>query len=66
MDPTDSYTNHGSIVKFKGQWYSFYHNSELSMKNGAHNDWLRSVAVDKLYYNADGSIQKVIPTGLGK
>ena len=30
MEPTDSYTNHGSIVEFKGQWYSFYHNSALS------------------------------------
>jgi len=66
MDPTDSYTNHGSIVQFKGQWYSFYHNSGLSRKNGEHNDWLRSVAVDKLYYNTDGTIQKVVQTGLGK
>lgn len=57
MDPTDSYTNHGSIVEFKGQWYAFYHNSALSG-----NDWLRSVCVDKLFYNEDGTIQKVIPT----
>lgn len=58
MEPTDSFTNHGSIVKYKGQWYSFYHNSSLSG-----NDWLRSVCVDKLYYNADGTIKKVIQTG---
>ncbi|WP_165824114.1 family 43 glycosylhydrolase [Pseudochryseolinea flava] len=57
MDPTDSYTNHGSIVEYKGQWYSFYHNSALSG-----NDWLRSVCVDKLFYNEDGTIQKVTPT----
>lgn len=57
MDPTDSYTNHGSIVEFKGQWYFFYHTSAIS-----HFDWLRSVCVDKLYYNPDGTIQKVIPT----
>jgi hypothetical protein len=57
MDPTDSYTNHGSIVEYKGQWYAFYHNSALS-----HFDWLRSICVDKLYYNPDGTIQKVIPT----
>ena len=48
MEPTDSYTNHGSIVEFKGQWYSFYHNSALSG-----HDWLRSICVDKLYYNPD-------------
>ncbi len=57
MDPTDSYTNHGSIVKYKGQWYAFYHNSALSG-----HDWLRSICVDKLYYNKDGSIRKVVPT----
>jgi len=57
MDPTDSYTNHGSIVEFKGKWYSFYHTSELS-----HEDWLRSVCVDRLYYNADGTIKMVKQT----
>jgi GH43 family beta-xylosidase len=62
MDPTDSYTNHGSIVEYKGQWYAFYHNSELSRRNGEPNDWLRSICVDKLYYNPDGSIQKVVQT----
>jgi arabinoxylan arabinofuranohydrolase len=60
MEPTDSYTNHGSIVKFKGQWYSFYHTSALS-----HEDWLRSISVDKLFYNADGTI-KVVKTTQGK
>lgn len=54
MEPTDSYTNHGSIVEFKGQWYAFYHNSALSG-----HDWLRSICVDKLYYNADGTIKMV-------
>jgi beta-xylosidase len=59
IDPTDSFTDHGSIVEFKGQWYAFYHNSSLS-----HNDWLRSVCVNKLYYNADGTIRKVIQTDI--
>jgi Beta-xylosidase len=63
MDPTDSYTNHGSIVEFKGQWYAFYHNSVLSEINGEPNDWLRSICVDKLYYNPDGTIRKVVQTG---
>ena len=64
MEPTNSYTNHGSIVEYKGQWYAFYHNSELSQANGEFNDWLRSVCVDKLYYNADGTIKMVKQTGL--
>lgn len=62
MNPTDSYTNHGSIVEYKGQWYAFYHNSSLSGSNGEFNDWLRSICVDKLYYDADGSIKMVIQT----
>ncbi len=60
MDPTDSYTNHGSVVEYKGQWYAFYHNSKLS-----NHDWLRSICVDKLYFNADGTIQKVVQTATG-
>ena len=62
MDPTDSYTNHGSIVEFKGKWYAFYHSSELSRANGEPNDWLRSVCWDELRFNEDGTIQKVIQT----
>jgi beta-xylosidase len=62
MNPTDSYTNHGSIVEYKGQWYAFYHNSSLSASKGESNDWLRSICVDKLYYNSDGSIKMVIQT----
>lgn len=57
MESTDSYTNHGSIVEFKGQWYAFYHNSALSG-----HDWLRSICVDKLFYNEDGTIKTVIQT----
>lgn len=54
MEPTDSYTNHGSIVEYKGEWFAFYHNSALS-----NHDWLRSICVDRLYYNEDGTIQMV-------
>ncbi len=54
IEPTGSSTDHGSIVEFKGQWYAFYHNSVLSG-----SDWLRSICVDSLFYNADGTIQKV-------
>jgi len=65
MKPTNSYTNHGSIVEFKGQWYAFYHSSSLSQANRQEpSDWLRSVCVDKLFYNEDGSIQMVKQTGL--
>lgn len=58
LDPVkNSETTHGSIVEFKGNWYMFYHNSEISS-----NGTLRSVNVDRLYFNPDGTIQKVIQT----
>ncbi len=60
MDPTDSYCAHGSIVEYKGQWYVFYFNSAISK-----NDWLRSICVDRLYYNPDGTIQLVTQTTAG-
>lgn len=57
---TDCETSHGSIVEYKGEWYMFYHNAALS---GAGN--LRSVCVDKVYFNEDGTIQPVVQTEEG-
>ncbi len=51
---TDCDTSHGSIVKYKGQWYAFYHNCALS-----HRGNLRSICVDPLYYRPDGTIETV-------
>ncbi|WP_338357422.1 family 43 glycosylhydrolase [Yeosuana marina] len=56
--PTGCWTNHHSIINFKGQWYLFYHHNDYSPRF----DKARSVRVDKLNFNADGTIQKVIPT----
>ncbi|MGI6263860.1 MAG: family 43 glycosylhydrolase [Acutalibacteraceae bacterium] len=56
----DCDTTHGSIVEYKGHWYIFYHNSALS---GAGN--LRSVCVDEVFFNDDGTIQKVTQTAEG-
>ncbi|OBZ11115.1 family 43 glycosylhydrolase [Bacillus sp. FJAT-26390] len=61
LDPVkNSETSHGSIVEYKGNWYMFYHNAEISS-----NGTLRSVCVDRLYFNSDGTIQKVIQTSGG-
>ena len=56
--PTACWTNHHSIVEYKGQWYLFYHHNDYSPDF----DKLRSVRVDKLYFNADGTIRQVKPT----
>lgn len=57
LQPTTCDTSHGSIVEYKGQWYAFYHTSDASGQGN-----LRSVCVDKLYYNSDGTIQEVKQT----
>ena len=57
LKPTDCDTSHGSIVKYKGQWYLFYHNCAISGRGN-----LRSICVDKLYFNEDGTIKEVVQT----
>ena len=56
--PMNCWTNHQSFVQYKGQWYLFYHQDAYSPKF----DKNRSVCVDSLFFNADGTIQKVKPT----
>jgi hypothetical protein len=45
-------------VAYRGDWYLFYHDRELSPSN----DKRRAIRADKLYFNDDGSIRKVTPT----
>ena len=54
----ECWTNHQSIVQFKDQWYLFYHFNDLSPDF----DKNRSIRIDKLFFNADGTIQEVTPT----
>jgi hypothetical protein len=56
--PTGCWTNHQSITQFKNQWYLFYHHNDLSPAF----DKNRSVRVDSLFFNPDGTIRKVRPT----
>ena len=55
---SECWTNHQSIVKYKNQWYLFYHSNDLSPSF----DKNRSVRIDSLFFNEDGTIKKVIPT----
>jgi hypothetical protein len=60
IEPTGCDTTHGSVVEYKGQWYQFYHNQSISGRGN-----LRSMCVDKLNFNADGSIQMMVQTKEG-
>lgn len=56
--PSSCWTNHHSMIEYKDQWYLFYHHNDLSPDF----DKNRSIRAEKLYFNEDGTIQKVIPT----
>ena len=60
MDQSASgcWTNHQSLVEYNGQWMLFYHDKDLFPTNDAK----RSAHADYLTFNADGTINKVIPT----
>lgn len=58
----NSNTNHHSIIKFKGKWYFVYHNGGVNTDGGS---FRRSVCIDRLYYNKDGSIKRVQMTSEG-
>ncbi len=55
-----SFTIHPGIVEFKGDWYIFLHNAALAVgeMNGAIGR--RAVTVERLHYNADGSLRPVV------
>jgi beta-xylosidase len=58
----NSNTNHQAIIEFDKQWYFIYHNGGLNTHGSSFH---RSVCVDKLYYNKDGTMQRVRMTTEG-
>ena len=56
--PTGCWTNHHSLVEYKGEWYLFYHHNDYS----PHFDKNRSARIDRVFFNEDGTIQEVVPT----
>jgi beta-xylosidase len=54
-------TNRPAIVEFKGGSFFFYHNGSLD----GGGSYRRSICVDRLYYNSDGTIRKIKMTAAG-
>ena len=48
-----AFTNHPGVIDFRGKTYFFYHNGALPGGGG----FTRSVAVEELKFNPDGSIR---------
>jgi hypothetical protein len=54
LNPVEGWTNHHSIVEYKGKWYLFYHDTQLSGQTH-----LRNIKVTELTHQPDGSISTV-------
>jgi beta-xylosidase len=54
LNPVLGWTNHQSIVDFKGKTYLFYHDTQLTNKTH-----LRNIKVTELHFKPDGSIETV-------
>lgn len=52
------WTNHHSIVEYRGEWLLFYHHNDYSPRF----DKMRSAHIDRICFNPDGTIQEVKPT----
>lgn len=58
----NSNTNHQAIIDFKGRSYFIYHNGSIPTEGGS---FRRSVCIDYLKYNRDGTMKRVIMTTEG-
>ena len=52
-------TNHQSIIEYKGKDYFIYHTGNIG------DSYRRSVSIDYLYYNPDGTMKRVVMTTEG-
>jgi len=55
-------TNHQSIIEYGGDWYFIYHTGGIQPNGGSFH---RSVCIDELHYNPDGTMKRVIMTSEG-
>ncbi|MBQ9219874.1 glycoside hydrolase family 43 protein [Succinivibrio sp.] len=53
LEPVCGWTTHHSITEYKGQWYLFHHDCQPSEGK----DWLRSLKVMPLEFDAQGKIK---------
>lgn len=60
----NSNTIHQGIIDYKGKSYFFYHTGMMQHPNTG-SSYRRSMAIDYLYYNEDGSIKPIIQTSEG-
>ena len=57
----NSPTNHQAIIQYKDRWFFFYHSATLP-GGGEHR---RSVCVEELHYNPDGTLRPITQSPAG-
>ena len=55
----NSFTIHPGIIEYKDKWYLFYHNAVLTIDSIKGAIGRRSVCVEELHYNEDGTMKYV-------
>ena len=55
----NSFTLHPGIIEYKDKWYLFYHNAVLTIDGIKGAIGRRSVCVEELHYNEDGTMKYV-------
>ncbi|WP_339738928.1 glycoside hydrolase family 43 protein [uncultured Sunxiuqinia sp.] len=58
----NSNTNHQAIIEYKNNWYYFYHTGGIQPHGGSYR---RSVCIDRLDYNTDGTMKRIAMTSEG-
>jgi len=58
----NSFTIHPGVVEFNGKWFLFYHNATLEIDGVKGTTGRRSVCVDEMRFNNDGTIVFVTQT----
>jgi beta-xylosidase len=63
----NSNTIHQGIITFKGRHWFFYHTGAMQhdSKLGAGSSYRRSVCIEELFYNPDGTLRRVVQTSEG-
>lgn len=61
----NSFTIHPAVVQFKDKWYFFYHNGNLELNGYKGAGGRRSVCVEEMFFNEDGSIKFIQQTEKG-
>ena len=57
-----SFTIHPGVIDYAGKSWLFYHGTALSLEGYGPATGRRSVCVDELHFNADGTMQPVVQT----